>query len=366
MAMHEPDTQAAWLDRKQKLRLRRLLLSVAVYVPCALLLAMVSWLGFLPPWFTPLWAATFAGTNLAFFALIRTNVNLHFKDPSMTMAQMAVAIVAVAFVLYHAGAARGGLLMFLAVIVVFGVLHLTTLELLVMGALAATSYAIVIVLLTLNRASEINLRLEWAQWVALTATLAVLCPLVGYMSGLRRRLSESLRTIRDMAQHDALTGVFNRHHMTDTVDREIGRCERGSPAFLLLIVDIDHFKRINDTHGHLMGDQVLRIVARSLREILRKGDYVARYGGEEFVLIVSAASFAAAHAACERIRKCVEQLPFPELGSHGVTVSIGGSFYQAADSASSILARADAALYRAKHAGRNRAELDTGVTIAAT
>jgi diguanylate cyclase len=115
----------------------------------------------------------------------------------------------------------------------------------------------------------------------------VLCPLVGYLSDLRRRLSESLRTIREMAHRDALTGAFNRHHLMDTLERDIGRCERGGPPFLLLLADIDHFKRINDSHGHLVGDEALRVVARELHETLRKADYMARYGGEEFVLIVS-------------------------------------------------------------------------------
>src|SRR5574337_1477231 len=226
--------QPLQVDTRQNLRLRRLLLSVAVYMPCALMLVMVSWLGFLPPWFTPVWAAIFTCTNGVFFVLIKTNVNLRFRDPSMTMAQMAVAIGAVAFVFYHAGAIRGGLLMLLLVIILFGVLHLTTAEVLTMGALCSAAYAAVIVLLTIHRPDQMDPRVEWVQWTTLTATLAVMCPVVGYMSAVRRRLSESLRTIRDMAHRDALTGVFNRHHMGEALDREIGRCERGSPAFFVL------------------------------------------------------------------------------------------------------------------------------------
>lgn len=353
-----PATQPLQFDSRQKLRCRRLLLSVAVYVPCALMLVMVSWLGFLPPWFTPAWAAIFTCTNILFFGLIRTNTNLRFKDPSMTMAQMAVAIGAVAFILYHAGAIRGGLLMLLLVIILFGVLRLSTAELLVMGALSSAAYAAVIVLLLVNQPEQVDPRVEWVQWATLTTTLAVLCPLVGYMSKVRRRLSESLRTIKDMAQRDALTGIFNRHHMGETLDREIGRCERGSPAFLALIADIDHFKQINDNHGHLVGDQVLKAVAAGTREILRKSDYMARYGGEEFVLILAADGPAEAGAACERIRARVERLGIPALQPQGVTISIGATFFRHGDTQASVLGRADAALYRAKNGGRNRVELD--------
>lgn len=358
--------QPLQVDTRQKLRLRRLLIAVAVYVPCALMLTLVSWLGFLPPWFTSVWSAIFAGTNVIFFVLIKIGVNLRFKDPSMTMAQMAVAIGAVAFILYHADAIRGGLLMLMLVIILFGVLRLTTAELLVMGALSSAAYATVIVLLTANQPDQVDPRVEWVQWATLTGTLAVSCPLVGYMSTVRRRLSESLRTIKDLAQRDALTGVFNRHQMGEALEREISRCERGSPAFLALIADIDHFKLVNDTHGHLVGDQVLKAVASSTREILRKADYMARYGGEEFVLIVAAGDGAEASATCERIRANVEQLRIPELQPRGVTISIGGTFFRHGDTQSSILGRADAALYRAKNGGRNRVELDTAAPAAAS
>jgi diguanylate cyclase (GGDEF)-like protein len=346
------------LDRRQALRLRRLLISVAVYLPCAILLYLVAWLGFLPQWFTPFWFAVFAAANLIFFGLIKSGLNLRFKDPSMTMAQMAVAIGAVALILYHAQAARGALLMFLLVILFFGTLRLNTAEVLAMGVLCSAAYGAVILLLSARRPQQVDVRVEWVQWIALTATLAVLCPLVGYLSDVRWRLSESLRTIREMAHRDALTGVFNRHHLVDTLEREIGRCERAGPAFLLLLVDIDHFKRINDTRGHLVGDEALRVVARELHEGLRKSDYLARYGGEEFVLIVSTDGVEGARVACERIRKRVETLRIAPLGGAGVTVSIGGSFYRQGDTSTSILARADGALYQAKNKGRNVVELD--------
>lgn len=347
------------VERQQALRVRRLLVSVAVYAPCSAFLALVAWLGYLPAGFVPLWTATFAAANLVFFALIRTSTNLRFVDPSMTMVQMAVAITAVAMVLYHAEAARGALLMLLLVILFFGVLQLKTVEVLLMGALCSAAYGAVIVLLSVNRPGKVNVELEWVQWIALTATLAVLCPFVGYLGNIRRRLGESLRTIQELAHHDALTGLFNRHHLAHTLEREVARCARGTPPFLLVVMDIDHFKRINDTHGHLVGDSVLQAVAKQLQDTLRKDDYLARFGGEEFVLLMMANSLAAAQTSCDRLRKCVEELRIDALGPQRVTVSIGGSFYRPQDSQGSLLERADNAMYRAKTNGRNRTELAT-------
>lgn len=353
------DDRSRTVERQQALRVSRLLVSVAVYVPCSVFLALVAWLGYLPARFVPLWIATFTATNLMFFALIRTRVNLRFADPSMTMAQMAVAITAVAMVLYHAHAARGALLMLLLVILIFGVLQLKTREVLLMGGLCSAAYGAVILLLTVKHPEKINVELEWVQWIALTATLAVLCPFVGYLGNIRRRLGESLRTINELAQHDALTGLFNRHHLANTLERELARCTRGTDPFLVAVVDIDHFKQINDAHGHLAGDRVLQAVAKQLQGALRKGDYLARFGGEEFVLLMMSAGSEAARTSCDRLRTRVEELRIDELGSRRITVSIGGSFYRPRDTQVSLLERADTAMYRAKSNGRNRTELET-------
>lgn len=346
-------------ERQQRLRARRLLVAVAVYAPCSILLALVAWLGYFPVQFVPLWTTAVIATNLVFFALIKSSTNLRFKDPSMTMAQMAVAIVAVAMVLYYAEAARGAMLMFLLVIVFFGVLQLKTAEVLAMGALSVAAYGAVIVLLSVNRPEKVNVELEWVQWIALTATLAVLCPFVGHLGNIRRRLGESLRTIKELAQHDALTGLFNRHHLANTLEREVARCARGTAPFLLVVADIDHFKLINDTHGHLVGDRVLQAVAKRLQDTLRKGDYLARFGGEEFVLLMMANGLAAAQTSCDRLRNSVEELRIDELGSHRVTVSMGASFCRPQDTPGSLLERADTAMYRAKSNGRNRLELES-------
>ena len=342
------------IDRRQRLRVQRLLISVSVYVPCGLLLIVMGWVGLLPWAFAPVWIAVFTAANLVFYAAIRSGVNLRFADPSMTMAQMAVAMVAAAFVLYHVQATRGAFLMFLLVVLFFGAFELRMRQVFAMGAFASLAYAVVIGLLTVNRPGQVDQRVEWIQWIALTATLVVMCPLIGHFSDLRRRLADSLATIREMANRDVLTGVFNRRHLTDTLEREVSRCERKGTSLLLAVVDLDHFKRINDRHGHVAGDAALRAVAQVLLDTLRKADYVARYGGEEFVLLLDVDSVQGALVIGERLRARVEALRVKELDGDGVTVSIGAAFHQRGDMTVTLLARADAALYAAKEGGRNR------------
>jgi diguanylate cyclase len=346
------------LDRRQHLRVQRLLMAVAVYVACGLLLLVMGWVGLVPTAFAPVWIVVFTVVNLAFYAAIRSGVNLRFEDPAMTMAQMAVAMVAASFVLYHVQATRGALLMFLLVVLFFGAFELRTRQVFAMGAFASLAYAVVIVMLMINRPTQTDPRVEWIQWIALTATLLVMCPLIGYFSDMRRRLSASLAMIREMANRDALTGVFNRRHLTDTLEREVSRCQRKGTPLLLAVVDLDHFKRVNDRHGHPAGDAALRAVAQVLLDTLRKADYVARYGGEEFVLLLDVDSVDGARVIGERLRARIEALRVAELGGSVVTVSIGAGFHRSGDTTVTLLARADAALYAAKEGGRNRLVID--------
>lgn len=167
-------------------------------------------------------------------------------------------------------------------------------------------------------------------------------------------LEERVQSLHAIAAQDNLTKVANR-----------GELDRRLPAFLqvhtmaaqpgsLIICDIDHFKRINDTYGHQAGDEALVTFANVLRECSREGDLVARYGGEEFVLLCAACDNPAATARAEEIRRTIERTPVPSLAGNSMTASFGVTEQQAGDSAATIIARADRALLTAKSTGRNR------------
>ena len=175
----------------------------------------------------------------------------------------------------------------------------------------------------------------------------------------RRRVADELAAARDEADRrsriDALTGVFNRGHFTETLAAELDRAARGSAAVGLLIADIDHFKRVNDTYGHLVGDRVLAEIADRLATAVRRYDTLARFGGEEFVVLVPDVSdLEALVATGEQLRHAVRDRPFTAGATElAITVSLGVALAYAGDSADALIGAADRALYAAKDAGRD-------------
>ena len=169
----------------------------------------------------------------------------------------------------------------------------------------------------------------------------------------------------DLSSRDVLTGLANRRSFELALAREADRVARSGEPALLLVVDIDHFKRVNDTHGHAAGDQVLRTVASALVDSVRPMDLVARIGGEEFAIILPNCPPAFAATVAERVRRRVERMPVA-LGTGnpqiGVTISIGGAFApQWVRSTPALwIERADQQLYRAKQQGRNLVQLEAG------
>lgn len=165
----------------------------------------------------------------------------------------------------------------------------------------------------------------------------------------------------DTALKDPVTGINNRAALNATIDREVNLSHRHGYALSVIMLDLDHFKRINDEHGHLAGDTVLRTVAGRITDCTRGSDMVFRYGGEEFTVVLSNTDIDGAALLADRIRKTIATTPTIIDGFEiAVTVSMGVSTLEAGDSAATLLSRADAALYDAKTAGRNRVMIQTG------
>jgi diguanylate cyclase (GGDEF)-like protein len=166
----------------------------------------------------------------------------------------------------------------------------------------------------------------------------------------------------DLSLRDALTGLANRRHFRAVLEREIDRVARTGESALLLILDIDHFKRVNDTYGHEAGDQVIQAVGRRLAECVRPMDTVARYGGEEFAIVLPNCQPTFGQAVAERMRQAVQAAPIRLKSGQDahVTVSVGGAFAPqwVRSSVSLWMERADLQLYCAKTEGRNRVCLE--------
>jgi len=158
--------------------------------------------------------------------------------------------------------------------------------------------------------------------------------------------------LKEMASTDPLTGAFNRRRFNELMLTELARAKRYSTTLTLIIFDIDHFKRINDTFGHSAGDQVLLKLALLVSANIRDTDTFARWGGEEFVILAAHCDTNCPNSLAEKIRKLIEEYSFAEVGK--VTCSFGVTEYRAGDDQESMVKRADSNLYRAKESGRNR------------
>lgn len=173
-----------------------------------------------------------------------------------------------------------------------------------------------------------------------------------------REIDELQEQLREQANRDPLTGLYNRRYLDSTLERELARCKRGGTPLALILIDIDHFKQVNDTYGHQAGDEVLLRLAAMLASMARAGDVACRYGGEEFLLLMPTMPLASARERAEALRAAFADVEVP-FGAFKLrtTVSVGIAAYPGHGiSADELIRNADTALYRAKNLGRNRVE----------
>ncbi|MFN3947259.1 MAG: diguanylate cyclase domain-containing protein [Aquificaceae bacterium] len=161
---------------------------------------------------------------------------------------------------------------------------------------------------------------------------------------------EREKLYKELATTDPLTGIYNRYALYQSLENILQSAERYKEAFSVLMLDIDNFKKINDTYGHLVGDSVLKAVAEAIKKVIRRSDIFGRLGGEEFLLILPKTRDP--YTVGEKIRRVVEALRFEKELS--ITISVGGTVYKDGDTVDSIIRRADEALYEAKRLGKNR------------
>lgn len=165
---------------------------------------------------------------------------------------------------------------------------------------------------------------------------------------------ERARQMEEIAFIDALTRVGNRHFAEFVITDRLSEWKRHKWPFALLFIDIDHFKQVNDEHGHVVGDEVLKMVARTIQGVARTHDFIGRWGGEEFVMVVTGAEASGLFAVAERVRSLVESSGLrTQKAEIAVTVSIGATVPEPDDSIETLIDRADERMYRSKAAGRN-------------
>ena len=269
------------------------------------------------------------------------------------------------------GQARAVFLYIGIVPALYGILALNTRQFVLMGIWYVVSYSSLVVLIKLNRPHVLNDSLELTQLLALILVMTQLAWIGGYINQLRRKLrkqnlalksttemlSESVDQVSELARRDELTGLYNRRHIFDVLNKETNRVRRSPGSFCVCIADIDYFKQVNDKYGHLVGDACIKSIAEVFKKsVTRPEDTLARFGGEEFIVILPGTpSYGALHVA-NRLLTNVEAdvIKFDDL-TLKLTISIGLAEVSPShtDEPKDVVAQADAALYKAKAAGRN-------------
>ena len=357
-APHTPEPSRT-PEKHQALRLRRFGMASSTY-GLGLVVLVLSWqLRLFPGAALAQVAALFLVINLGLLAAFATTWNQRFEDPSLTVLQVCLGVTMVAVIQVLGRDVQFVAAPFYSVLFVFGMLKLSARDLTGVVAYVLVSYGLAMLLRYRLYAEALDLRVE-----VISAVLVVTCSVwfavaASYISNLRARLRSSLQQIATLATRDALTGLSNRRQIDLDLEASIEHVQRYGGTLCVALVDVDHFKSVNDRFGHTVGDEVLTTVATCLAASLRPADRVGRFGGEEFLVILPATTMAEANSLLQRLRARMETAqPLPS-GERPVTASFGLAAWRGDESPGDLVRRADQALYRAKNAGRNRVVADS-------
>jgi diguanylate cyclase (GGDEF)-like protein len=352
----------------QRLLLKRFALAAGTYA----LALMLLWLAFYTGHYDAPFTRVAVGSTLviisqlALFAVFYSGLNLHFADPSLTETQVLLGLGWQTWLITHLDEARGAFLVFYLLILMFGLFHLSHRAFIRCALLVFFSFSAI----TLWEGYHFELAdpaLAVLQVCVLFIVLVWLVLYARYVQASRQRMRQRrfalqahqdtlrgmMRQLEDLVATDELTGLFNRRHFLRLASRELSAMD-ASAVHGLALIDLDHFKRINDVFGHAAGDQVLQAFAGVASACLREGDVLARYGGEEFVLLLPDCDADRLTACCERLRVAFTDVEMVGLNVQNLSLSAGMTLLELGDDLDEALQRADQALYRAKRDGRNR------------
>jgi diguanylate cyclase (GGDEF)-like protein len=317
--------------------------------------------------------------NAAVFALIRSGASTIFSDPSLTIPQMLSAIALITALLHYAEEMRGAMISVYFMVMTFGVFALDRAKMIAMSAVVMAAFTGLIAYEFIYSPQLMVFALAVGQWMILLLGLIWFVFVGGYIHNLQQRIREQRESLRDshsrleeshlqlhgameklaeIAVRDSLTGLYNRRHFIERLEEAIAIASRSLEPFYLALIDLDHFKQVNDQHGHQVGDEILIRFSALARQALRRSDVLARYGGEEFIVLFPEGNGDDIAEVLERLRENFACMSHDDLVSGlRVTMSAGLAGWRVGDDADSITLRADEALYVAKDQGRNRLQV---------
>lgn len=369
---HRPKPPADWLtrlgnavlttDSRQRRTLGLLLLAALVTSTVVLLLLYATVIGVAEARHVGWLAALFGVFMVGFYTTIRSGFNRRFRDPTLALPQVIAAQTLIAAGYAMTGPVHGATVIMLSLVMVFGMFSLRPAALRVASLYTVAVMGVVMYLCARHQPALYPARLELFNFALMAIVMIAISQLSGQLMNMRTRvktqkiaLEQALTHIKEMAARDELTGLPNRRRMMTLLQEHATRHARGGPRFYVCIIDLDHFKNINDSYGHAAGDAVLRSFATQAQQILRTTDMIGRWGGEEFLLLLPETPPGEPTLGVARLRDALASMPasaaLPDLR---VRFSAGFARYEDGEPIDQAIERADRALYAAKSAGRNR------------
>lgn len=326
--------------------------------------AVMLWLGYAGYGALPViavWAAAAVGGLVVMATMVRLGITAAWREPGLALPQIMWAITASAIAYVLAGEGKGAVPGLLAVTLLFAALHLRAKQIVAVSlyALGVFSFAVLLAA-DLGHGAQPELEIGYAAVLLVVLKGGILFSLRLYQLRVslrkqRQALALALEENRELASRDPLTGLLNRRYMLEFLQLEQRRCLRGGHSMTLAVLDIDHFKSINDRYGHGVGDAALQAFATQVQAHIRSSDVFSRWGGEEFVLLLTDTQVDGAMLTLQRVCKAVQNTVLTEGPVDlRMTVSIGFAEHIAGEPIELTLDRADKALYSAKRAGRNQ------------
>jgi diguanylate cyclase len=350
-------------DPRRRPGLQQASLAMALMALSAAVLVYAARVASAPPAYVVTWTVVSLGGMALMWALIRSDVTRRWPDPQLTVPQMLFAITSAAVAYALCGPLRGATIPVVMVVLMFGMFRLSSRTVGAVSLYALVVFGVAMAAMAANQPQVFVPAVEVGHFAILAAMLPAVSILAGRLARLRTRdrrqrneLTKALSRIQQLATRDELTGLVNRRHMSLLLEQERERGARSGRLFSLAMLDIDHFKAVNDHYGHAVGDEVMQSLARQMPQALRSTDVVSRWGGEEFVVLMPESALGTARTGLERLRGRIAATPMAHLSGVPIriTISAGLAEHIAGESVLQTLERADRALYEAKSQGRNR------------
>lgn len=351
-------------DNQRRRHVLFVLATAQLYAVSVAVVAQSVSMGLLTNGDAQLIVGTCLGVFLLAYVLVRSGWSTRFRDPALTFphALACQGIFVLAYVLQ--GSDRGNEMIMMGQTIVAAMLRLRPREILLLGMGSVALLVLAQGYLRLSDPASLPAPIAGLHLVVGGSTLLLLSLVGKWVSEIRTRigkqaraLEEALKTVQQMATTDMLTGLLNRREMQELLDKELKLVSRDGTPLTVALIDIDHFKQVNDRFGHQGGDAALRGLARHATTQIRQVDKLARWGGEEFLLMLPGVGHGEALVALERLRTSTETLRIEDQALLTLTLSVGLAQASEGESLDALVERADQALYKAKHAGRNRCQV---------